>query len=727
MTNFQTTDADMGVEINNAESTWPALHGRLHTAVRILWIGWAIVALGIFVASLPAYLGGMTPHSANPEATGQFAAGQSTLVTQSIDAASAVASITAAIVSLGLATLLFLRKSNDGMAMFVSFLMLTYGIVLAGPLERLGLIWEPARDLATPAQSILLATPILLLACLFPSGRFVPRWTRWIVPASLLWILVVFLVPPLDTFSALSPVAITGIVLLALMLPLVGIYAQVYRYRNVSTLEEKQQTKWVVYGLGLWFVWIVISSVPYMILLNQPAGTPVSLTFRVMGLMWWMAMSIVPVSLTISVMRFRLWDIDLVVNRTLVYGFLTAIVIGIYVLIVGGLGAIFQAQGNLLVALFATGLIAVLFQPLRARVQQWVNRLVYGERDDPVAALSSLGKRLEGTLAAEDVLPSIVESVAESLKLPYAAIGLEGNTGYQIVAEYGKPTEEIVEFPLVYQSENIGRLVVAPRSPKEPFNPADMTLLRNIASQAGVAVHGVQLTLDLRRSQQQLVTTREEERRRLRRDIHDGLGPSLAAYMLTIGSARSALPENTELADRLLANLEEDLESTLNEIRRLVYNLRPPELDQLGLVGALRRYAAQYSNGSGPEEQGLADDLVINIHAKDPVPSMPAAVEAAAYRITQEAVNNVVRHAQAHTCDISLDFSDSLSLSIRDDGVGMPQTVKAGIGLASMQERALELGGSCKIISNSGKGTKIEVELPLSNSTELILNPVTKN
>jgi signal transduction histidine kinase len=669
----------------------------------------------------------VAPQSANPEAAGQFTAGQTTLVTQSLDAASAVASITAAIISLGLATLLFLRKSNDGMAMFVSFLMLTYGIVLAGPLERLGLIWEPARDLAIPAQSILLATPILLLACLFPSGRFVPRWTRWTVPASLLWILVVLLMPSLDTFSTINPVTITGIVIFALVLPLVGIYAQIYRYRNVSTQEEKQQTKWVVYGLGLWFVWIVISSVPYMILLNQPEGTPVSLTFRVMGLMWWVAMSIVPVSLTISVMRFRLWDVDLVVNRTLVYGALTAIVIGIYVLIVGGLGTIFQAQGSLLVALFATGLIAVLFQPLRARVQQWVNRLVYGERDDPFAALSMLGKRLEGTLAAEDVLPSLVESVAESLKLPYTAIGLEGNAGYQIVAEYGKPVEETIEFPLIYQSENIGRLVVAPRSPKEPFNPADLRLLRNLASQAGAAVHGVLLTLDLRRSQQQLVTTREEERRRLRRDIHDGLGPSLAAYMLTIGSARTAMPEDPELADQLLANLEEDLESTLNEIRRLVYNLRPPELDQLGLVGAISRYAAQYSNGSGPDEQGLADDLAINIHAKDSVPPLPAAVESAAYRITQEAVNNVVRHAQAHTCDISLNFSDSLSLSIRDDGVGMPQTVKAGIGLASMQERAFELGGSCKIISNHGKGTRIEVELPMNYSTELTMNSAAKN
>ena len=285
--------------------------------------------------------------------------------------------------------------------------------------------------------------------------------------------------------------------------------------------------------------------------------------------------------------------------------------------------------------------------------------------------------------------------------------------GYQVVAEYGIPTDEVVEFPLVYHAENIGRLLVAPRSPTESFNPADMQLLSNIANQAGAVLHGVLLTMDLRRSQQQLVSTREEERRRLRRDIHDGLGPSLAAYMLSIGSARASLPDNPETADQLLAKLETDLESTLKEIRRLVYNLRPPELDQLGLAGAIARYAAQFGNGVGPESQSKADGLVINIRASESLPSLSAAVEAAAYRITQEAVSNVVRHAHARKCELFLDFTDALLLTISDDGIGMPIPVEAGVGMSSMRERAFELGGTCKVISTPGLGTRIEVVIPM--------------
>ena len=252
-----------------------------------------------------------------------------------------------------------------------------------------------------------------------------------------------------------------------------------------------------------------------------------------------------------------------------------------------------------------------------------------------------------------------------------------------------------------------------------------MRLLRNIARQAGAAVHSVQLTSDLRRSQQQLVTTREEERRRLRRDIHDGLGPSLAAYMLTIGSARVALRDNPDRADRMLEDLEGDLESTLVEIRRLVYNLRPPELDQLGLVGAITRYVSQYSNGAGPDNEGLAEHLSIHVRASDSIPPLSAAVEAAAYRITQEAVNNVVRHAQARNCRVDLDFKDGLLLTIQDDGVGLPETVDAGVGLASMQERAFELGGTYKMTSRSGRGTQVEVVLPTADGSAF--STVSKN
>jgi GAF domain-containing protein len=177
--------------------------------------------------------------------------------------------------------------------------------------------------------------------------------------------------------------------------------------------------------------------------------------------------------------------------------------------------------------------VAVLFQPLRSRLQRGVKRLMYGERDDPYAVTSRLGRRLEATLAPEAVLPTIVETIAQALKLPYAAILLKEGEGFQTTAAYGSPTGEPGTLPLVYQREEIGRLVIAPRAPGEEFLAADRGLLEDLALQAEVAVHAVRLTSDLQRSRERLVATREEERRRLRRDLYDGLGPTLASLALT--------------------------------------------------------------------------------------------------------------------------------------------------------------------------------------------------
>ena len=197
-------------------------------------------------------------------------------------------------------------------------------------------------------------------------------------------------------------------------------------------------------------------------------------------------------------------------------------------LAVGALGALFQARGNLGISLLATGLVAVLFQPLRSRLQRGVNRLMYGERDDPYAVTSRLGRRLEATLAPEAVLPTVVETIAQALKLPYAAILLKEGEGFRTAAAYGSPRGEPETLPLVYQREEIGRLVLSPRAPGEGFSDADRGLLEDLARQAEVAVHAVRLTADLQRSRERLVATREEERRRLRRDLHDGLGAQLA-------------------------------------------------------------------------------------------------------------------------------------------------------------------------------------------------------
>src|SRR5262249_29482418 len=237
-------------------------------------------------------------------------------------------------------------------------------------------------------------------------------------------------------------------------------------------------------------------------------------------------------ALAIAILRHHLFDIDTILNRTLVYGGLTGIVVGLYVLIVGMLSTAFQSQGNLLIALVATGAVSVLFQPLRLWLQRVVDRLLFGERNNPYAVLSRLGRRLETALAPEAVLPAIVETVAQALKLPSVGIALRDGERFLLSAEYGVPSSTPITFPLVYQSEIVGQLRVAPRAPDETFTDADKRLLEDIAHQAGIAVHATRLTADLQRSRERLVSAREEERRRRRRELHDGIGPGPAGLTL---------------------------------------------------------------------------------------------------------------------------------------------------------------------------------------------------
>jgi len=330
---------------------------------------------------------------------------------------------------------------------------------------------------------------------------------------------------------------------------------------------------------------------------------------------------------------------------------------------------------------------------------------MYGERDDPYAVISRLGRRLEATLAPDTVLPTLVETIAQALKLPYAAILLKEGEGFRTAAAYGSPRGEPETLPLVYQREEIGHLVLSPRAPGEAFSDADRNLLEDLARQAEVAVHAVRLTTDLQHSRERLVSTREEERRRLRRDLHDGLGAQLAGLKVQAGALRRLIPGDPAAADELVVELREELRSAIADIRRLVYDLRPPALDDLGMVEALRQMAQRYGAKDEP--------LSVLVEAPEDLPNLPAAVEVAVYRITQEALTNVVRHARARTCVVRLAVNDDVALEIVDDGVGIPAERSAGVGLSSMRERASELGGSCVVERAPEGGTRVLVRLPL--------------
>jgi len=436
---------------------------------------------------------------------------------------------------------------------------------------------------------------------------------------------------------------------------------------------------------------------------------------------------LIPLSIGMAILRYRLYDIDALIHRGLVYGILTTCVVCIYVGSVGYLGALFRTGSNPAISLVGTGLVAVLFQPLRSRLQRGVSRLLYGERDDPYAVLARLGQRLEGTLAPETVLPAIVETVAETLKLPYVAITLAsqlpgqwatdggqqgGRAGVMedTAAAYGTPIAHPLRLPLVYQGDQVGALLLAPRA-GQALDARDLRLLADLARQAGVAAYAVRLTLDLQQAREHLVAAREEERRRLRRDLHDGLGPTLAALTLKIGAARTLFPRDPAAADAILGELGGDIETTVGDIRRLVANLRPPSLDELGLIGAIHGCIAQHArDGAG----GLTTGPPVIIDAPESLPPLSAAVEVAAYRIAQEALTNVVRHARARTCWIRITLDERLSVEIRDDGVGLSTAHRQGVGLRSMRERASEVGGVCVIEPGPEGGTCVLALLPLA-------------
>jgi signal transduction histidine kinase len=690
------TIANPDLASKEIEKTRPAA-GWMRLA-RAGWVFWAIVAWGSLILSVRAQIS-------------TFAA-QGNLVAQSevLLVANLVARTAAALISLALAGVLYIKRPNEGLALLTAYFLLANGMVVT-PLLFLEPYWPGAQSLSYAVIQPLFFAPLLVaFLSVFPNGRFTPAWTRWLVIAAILYGPVGTLLLTSRTLSRPTAVFILA-VLTWFALIFAGLYAQIHRFRRVSNAVERQQTKWFLFGFSMEAVLVLLITILtvganyFSLDLSQRWWAPL------INLGWALVFATLPVSLTFAVMRYRLFDIDLIINRTLVYGALTASIVGLYVLVVGALGIFFQTQGNLLIALLATGIVAVLFQPLRDRLQRGANRLIYGERDDPVEALSRLGRRLETAVPPDEVLSVLVETIALTLKLPYVAIHLTVEQEDRIAAAYGNPTPDLIQFPLVYQGEKIGQLVVGPRSPGSAFSPEELRLLRNIARQAGSAIQAVRLTGDLQRSRQQLITAREEERRRLRRDLHDGLGATLAALNLEAAVLRRSIRTDPQRAESLVDEFRQDIRAAIDDIRHLVYALRPPTLDQLGLVEAVRAQAVQYSRAEVQNEAALQ----ITVEAPETLPPLPAAVEVAAFRIIQEALTNVVTHAQARHCVVRLELGHDLQVEVVDDGVGLGngRPPPNGLGLLSMRERAEELGGTCLIEPAAGGGTRIVAALPL--------------
>jgi signal transduction histidine kinase len=674
-----------------------------------IWVAFALLNIGVLIASLPVtYAAYLQPCDGGPEAgclIGQVSSAHlQTLVSDGANVGLLFGLMMVFIVGerlleLALSGLLIWHGHKDRAALMWAFLVLTCSTMI------------PDYQTALPADHLLrllfIAGAWVNLAAInmafvsLPDSRFSPRWTLFVALAFTAIFGLLQLFAPSMWHPDSPDAGLLNVLSLANNLFVLG--TLLYRYVRVLTTPQRQQVKWIIYGvLVTVLVWITMDGiVPLVAPELNPAANPYfalfyrATTYVVIGFSF--------VCFTIAILRHQLFDIDVIISRTLVYSMLTLLVIGLYIGIVSALGRLFHSEDSLASSLAATGIIALLFQPLQRRLQRLIERLLYGKRDEPVAVLTNLGKQIETTTTPEGVLFGLVETLARDLRLPYVALEVNTATGSLRQTAIGTTETQPERFPLQHQGREIGWLMAAARGRGDTLNRQDRLLLENAARLASSAVHAAELAVELQESRQRIVSAREEERRRLRRDLHDGLGPALAALALQAQAARELLPSEPERSDQLLEELTTGTQEAIADIRRVVYALRPPALDDLGLLSALEEQFAQYREAS----------LQFSVDLPAQLPPLPAAVEVAVFRITQEALTNIIRHAGATCCQLRLSVSHELRLDIVDDGRGIPPDYRAGVGLNSMRERATELGGQCLIESTLSSGTHVSVRLPL--------------
>jgi signal transduction histidine kinase len=582
------------------------------------------------------------------------------------------------------------------------FLGTTVSDVVQGPSFLLhALLTGPVYMLLWPAG--------LHLALVFPSPAPVVRRHRRLVPAVYLAVLAAYGVG-MVLAGATSPSALEFVgrwptVQLAVVAPTMLLTVVLVVVRYVRTTEPAARAR-----IRLVTVSIVASAIVGLVLFQGPEllfGRSL-LPAEAVGLI---ALPL-PIGFAVAILRDHLFDLDVAINRSLVYGGMSLGVLAAYATAVSALTVLAGHEPGFAGSLVATGLAALVALPLRDVLQRTVNRAMYGSRDEPWRAMRTLGARLEWAVDPERAFPAITESVAEALRLPYVGLEVADESGRHVmVAEHGTPPAGVEPMSLVHGAEAVGRLLLGVRAGERGFRPAELALLADLARQAGAAIHAQRLRHDLARSRERLVVAREEERRRFRRDLHDGLGPTLAAVGMRAEAAAAVLDTDVEAGRRQLEALGEEIRIALADVRRLVDGLRPPALDELGLLGAIGQQAARLDGAMEHPEPGVA---AIRVES-DPIamPDLPAAVEVAAYRIAVEAMTNAVRHAGARLCRVRLVAATQLTIEITDDGRGLPATVRPGTGLESMRERAEELGGDVAIERRPGGGTRVIARLPL--------------
>jgi signal transduction histidine kinase len=463
--------------------------------------------------------------------------------------------------------------------------------------------------------------------------------------------------------------------------------------------EERQQLKWITSGVVIVGVDVAVTSV-----YSLPAIVDAAAVVVLAG------------AIAIAIFKYHLYDIDLVINKTLVYGSMAAFITAVYVAVVVGIGRAVGSDRNLALSILATALVAVGFQPVRARVQAFANRLVYGQRAEPYEVLSDFSGGMSHAVATEDLLPRMARLVAEGTGA--AEVGVWLNVGAELVSEARWPASDgttpfmvaalhgdrvTVErsdatVPVRDRGELLGVIAVR-KSPGDALKPAESKLLSDLASQAGLVLRNVRLIEDLKVSRQRLVTAQDEERRRLERDLHDGAQQRIVSIALALRMARSLVPPDTPDLGTRLDQASDQVAMTLSELREFARGIHPAILSERGLVPALR---------------SLAERSTVPATVKAALDGrLPGTVEATAYFVVSEALANVAKYSRATAVTITVGRTDGvLTVEVADDGIGGADP-SGGSGLRGLADRVAVVDGTLGIDSPPGKGTRLTCRIPV--------------
>jgi signal transduction histidine kinase len=544
-------------------------------------------------------------------------------------------------------------------------------------------------------DAMTLAVPVY-----FPTGRVLgPRW-RWLNPTLVVVFVAGVLDPIFDAKADLdnlgswhNPLAPTGVWKIIVNLPIfiahfplsavLTVAAVVQLVRRWRTGDEFLRQQLLLFACA---VGLTVITAPIAVW----AG----------GGNWIFAATSLPLPIAVgfAVLARGLYDLRTAANRTLVWLTLSIAVAGVLALVIAIGVLLGQSRSTPWLSWVAAGVAAACFAPLRDVLQRGVNRLTYGRWTEPYELLAELGQQLE---ASSDVDRLLADVAAELHELGLQDVRIAAADA----ADVDDPGDRVA-IPLAAYGTLVGTLSY--RAAEAQLRPGDRRLLEDLAGHLGGVLHSRLLMHDLQRARERLVLGREEERRRLRRDLHDGLGPALAGHLLRLDVIARRLPSDSE-ARQLVDTLRDELRDTVQDVRRLVEGLRPPALDELGLGGALRQVASRLSSGSGVATTVNCDN----------VPHLPAAIEVAAYRIATEAMTNVIKHAGARTCTVDVAVgSGELTVRVQDDGVGLGSHPAAGRGHGwrTMRERAEELRGSFEA-DTPDVGTIVVARLPLAGVT----------